>query len=361
MRQKKASGCELCGSTSTIVSQAVGICRDCLLNKFDLARPSVLAKHAQAREEFELPSRIPRSAGGITCKLCSNECQIAENQYGFCGLRTIRNKRVNHLAGTPPAGLLHWYRDQLPTNCVAEWVCEGSHHRGCHNLAIFYASCTADCLFCQNWHYRESKPHADNLTSARELAAHANSRTFCVCFFGGDPCSQMPHALAAAKILAERGVRICWETNGMQHPKFIKKAITYSFHTGGCVKFDLKAFEDQIHMALCGVSNQRTLDNFSMAGKYSKERPELPLVVASTLLIPGYIESDEISKIARFIAAVNPDIPYSLLVFAPNFFMSDLPITSAAMAREAVSAAQSAGLNNVHIGNRHLLGFEELG
>lgn len=307
--------------------------------------------------EFDLPMEPPRQPYGVQCKLCSNECFIGEGRRGFCGLRIVRNGKLTHLAGTPGRGLLHWYRDPLPTNCVADWVCEGRQHRGDHNLAVFYASCTSNCLFCQNWHFRQVDPDRSETISAQELASEATSRTFCVCYFGGDPASQMPHALAASKYLARKGVRVCWETNGMMHPKFLDSALRYSLDTGGCIKFDLKAFDEEVHLGLTGVSNKRTLENFARAAKCFDERPELPLVVACTLLVPGYVDPDQVGKIAGFIAAINVNIPYTLLAFAPNFYMHDLPCTTLDHAHQAEAAAREAGLVNVHIGNRHLLGL----
>ena len=352
------ANCHLCQSKSPLISNAIAICRNCLLSDFTNAQPYIKASHQRARQEFGLPGKPPHLTDGVSCKLCSNECQIAEGEFGFCGLRTVQDRRLIHLAGTPAKGMLHWYRDPLPTNCVADWVCEGWRHPGSHNLAVFYSSCTADCLFCQNWHYRQAKPAKDPTISAEELASQANQRTFCVCYFGGDPSSQMPHALSTSKRLAERGVRTCWETNGMLHPRFMQRALQYALDTGGCVKFDLKAFDPGLHLALTGVSNQRTLENFAFAGRRYAERPQLPLVVASTLLVPGYVDADEVASIAAYIASINPDIPYSLLAFAPNFYMSDLPCTSISQAKAAENAAYQAGLTNVHIGNRHLLGWD---
>jgi pyruvate formate lyase activating enzyme len=322
------------------------------------ARSHVESVHANSRAEFDLPPRPPRNPNGIRCALCSNECIIGENERGYCGLRTGRNSKFVHLAGTPGRGLLHWYRDPLPTNCVADWVCQGGQHRGKHNLAVFYASCTANCLFCQNWHFRETSPLSGEGLSASELASVANKHTFCVCYFGGDPASQMPHALAASKLLAERGVRVCWETNGTTHPKLLDAAVQWSLDTGGCIKFDLKAFDEPLHIALTGISNRRTLENFAQAARRFEERADLPLVVASTLLVPGYIDAEEVDKIARFIAGLDQRIPYALLAFAPNFYMSDLPCTSALQAQQAEAAARSAGLVNVRVGNRHLLGWQ---
>jgi pyruvate formate lyase activating enzyme len=315
--------------------------------------------HAHSRVEFDLPIKPPRHPGGVRCVLCGNECVIGEGERGFCGLRTARNGKLIHLAGTPQRGLLHWYRDPLPTNCVADWVCEGGKHPGFHNLAVFYASCTSNCLFYQNWHFREILPTDRNTISAEELASAANARTFYVCFFGGDPASQMPHALAASKLLARRGVRVCWETNGMMHPKLLDAAMDCSLDTGGCIKFDLKAFDEELHFALTGVSNQRTLENFKRAARRHDERPAPPAVVASTLLVPTFIDPEQVGKIATFIASLNPHIPYALLAFAPNFYMNDLPCTSSRLAWEAEADARAVGLTNVQIGNRHLLDCEE--
>jgi pyruvate formate lyase activating enzyme len=284
------------------------------------------------------------------------DCTIGEGERGYCGLREVQDGRLRHLAGTPSRGLLHWYRDPLPTNCVADPFCAGHSQRGEHNLAVFYAACTVDCLFCQNWHFRETDPARSDHVSADELASAANERTYCVCYFGGDPASQMPHALAASRLLAERGAVVCWETNGTGHSRLMKRALDLSLATGGCVKFDLKAHDEALHRVLTGASNRRTLENFAQAAARFHERPSPPPVVASTLLVPGYVDADEVGRIARFIAGLNAAIPYTLLGFAPHFLFPDLPRTSVRHADEAEEAARAAGLQTVRVGNRHLLG-----
>jgi pyruvate formate lyase activating enzyme len=355
---KAATHCGVCQRSSREIASALGVCGDCLRDRAKDAHARVQAIHTASRVEFDLPTQPPRTSGGVRCALCANKCVIGEGERGYCGLRTVRAGKLVHLAGTPARGLLHWYRDPLPTNCVADWVCEGSAQRGAHNLAVFYASCTMNCLFCQNWHYRETSLETNATISAAELAAVANARTFCVCYFGGDPASQMPHALASARLFAARGVRVCWETNGTMHPGLLDAAVRYSLETGGCIKFDLKAFDESLHIALTGISNRRTLENFARAARRFAERPTPPLVIASTLLVPGYVDASEVGRIARFIASFDPRIPYALLAFAPNFYLSDLPCTSARHAQQAEAAARAAGLVNVHIGNRHLLDWE---
>jgi pyruvate formate lyase activating enzyme len=73
------------------------------------------------------------------------------------------------------------------------------------------------------------------------------------------------------------------------------------------------------------------------------------------LLVTGYIDAEEVAAIARFIASLDPNIPYSLLAFHPQFYTSDLPMTSRVLADRCYRAARDAGLKNVRIGNVHLL------
>ena len=352
--------CALCGAQSSLIASQLGVCLDCIRQQPEKALSIAAKAHARARRLFDLPETAPAATDGTQCILCFRHCRIPEGERGYCGMRTVRNGHLVHLAGTPSRGLLHWYRDPLPTNCVADWVCSGHTQVGHHNLAVFYASCTLDCLFCQNWHYRETDPTRDQqgtiqALSSSGLAQAANPRTFCVCFFGGDPASQMPHALGAGKALADQGVVVCWETAGTMHPRFMRRALELSLETGGCIKFDLKALDENLHIALTGGSNQRTLENFAAAATRFSERPSPPLLIASTLLVPGYVDPGEVGRIASFIANLNPDIPYALLAFHPHFVMHDLPLTSKGHAQAALEAAQAAGLNNVRIGNIHLL------
>jgi pyruvate formate lyase activating enzyme len=259
----------------------------------------------------------------------------------------------------------------LPTNCVADWVCPagsgagypkwsykpGTEH-GFLNLAVFYQACTFNCLFCQNWHYKEHSARSHKHT-AKELSEAVTKDTACICFFGGDPTCQLPHALASARIArkqnADRILRICWETNGSMNQNLLNEMIDISMESGGCIKFDLKAMDPKIHFALCGTYNQRTLGNFAFTAQRISERPEPPPLIASTLLVPGYIDRKEIRAIASFIAKLNPNIPYALLGFHGDFFMRDLPATSLKHAQSCLEIAKAVGLKRVRIGNIHIL------
>jgi pyruvate formate lyase activating enzyme len=169
----------------------------------------------------------------------------------------------------------------------------------------------------------------------------------------------MDHALAAVEEIIRSDPssppRICWETNGNMARSSLRQAAIFSRQTGGVVKFDLKAHSDRLHRALTGTSSKPTRANFQRLVEWSSDWPHQTPVVASSLLIPGYVDVPEITKIARFIAGLSADIPYSLLGFTPQYAMSDLPPTSVAHAERCLNAARAEGLTCVHLGNCHLL------
>ena len=142
------------------------------------------------------------------------------------------------------------------------------------------------------------------------------------------------------------------------HPASLRQMAELSLRSGGCIKFDLKAWTEELHIALCGVGNKRTIENFQLLAQYVFRRPCPPFLIASTLLVPGYVDQEEVARIASFIASLSPDIPYSLLAFYPQFMMNDLPTTSRQHAEECFEAARRQGLKNVRVGNLHLLGYQ---
>ena len=365
---KAVTVCQHCGKGSPLISQALGLCVDCIRKDFAKVLPLIEKVHSGARELFGLPTKPSKDEKGRSCHLCANECRLAPGEKSYCGLRT--NKENKLIGATASKGNVSWYYDALPTNCVADWVCPGGTgagypqfaysrqaEHGYKNLAVFYQACSFDCLFCQNWQYRYSATKGSQV-DAVELAQAVDNRTACVCYFGGDPSPQLPHAIRASRLALEKNrgriLRICWETNGSMHPALLRQAAELSLNSGGCIKFDLKAWSEELHVALCGVSNKRTLENFKWLAQYAEKRSSPPFLIASTLLVPGYIDKEEISHIAAFIASFSPDIPYALLAFHPQFMMNDLPPTSRQHAEECLEAARAQGLTNVRLGN-HLL------
>lgn len=361
--------CTLCHKESSSISRGLGLCLECIRSHPQKTRKIALEIHARIRSEWGLPGEAPRDAEGITCDLCVNNCRMGESEWGYCGLR--RNTDGKMAGVSADRGKLSWYHDPLPTNCVGDWICPGGSEcgypeysfsqgaeYGYANLAVFPHACTFHCLYCQNWHFRYHTLD-DTYEPVERLEQAVDQKTACICYFGGDPSPQLHYLLRASRAIRKNGegriLRICWETNGAMSPRLLEDVAGSSLESGGCIKFDLKAWDETLHIALTGVTNQRTLANFSWLADWIPQRPEPPLLIASTLMVPGYIDAREVGHIARFIASLNPEIPYSLLAFHPDYRMTDLPTTSRNLAEECLDAARQAGLKRVKVGNIHLL------
>jgi len=70
------------------------------------------------------------------------------------------------------------------------------------------------------------------------------------------------------------------------------------------------------------------------------------------------VGKEQVEKITSFIATVDQTIPYTMLAYSPSFYMKDLPYTSVVDAEAALVAARSSGLERIHIGNQHLIGWK---
>jgi len=366
------SRCLRCRKESILISSPLQVCVDCIRSHFGEVEDHLEKVHAASRKKFGLPARVPEAENGLQCSVCVNRCRVPSGERGYCGARLNSGKKFS--GGTAGMANLAWYYDSLPTNCVADWVCPGgtncgyaefSHtagpEYGYKNLAVFFNACSFNCLFCQNWHYRENSLRKAEF-GPDEIVDNLDDQTSCICWFGGDPSPQVRYSLEASRLARKKRkrevLRICWETNGSMKARYLKQMAGIALKSGGCIKFDLKAWHEGLHLALCGVTNRRTLSNFELLADYIAERPEPPLLIASTLLVPGYVDEEEVAKIAGFIASLDPGIPYSLLGFHPAFFMRDLPRTSRRHAERCLEAARSAGLKRLKTGNIHLLGDE---
>lgn len=341
--------CGGCGRESIFISTVIGYCKFCILKNPALVE-GFEEKRRRWRNEFSLPEVPPEN--GVRCRFCINECRISEGGIGYCGVR--RNEGGRIVGGTVKARL-RWYYDPIPTNCVSAWVCSATKmDRGKVNLAVFYEGCSFDCAFCQNWHFREEWKYTEEMDVEGLLSA-VHRRVSCICFFGGDPSPSIVHSILVGRRAVESGVKVCWETNGAFNPSFANAIAELLLEGGGCIKFDLKAFSEPIQKALCGTSNRNTLENIRLIYERTHTRKEPPPIVISTLLVPGYVDEDEVYKIASFIRDIDPDIPYSLLAFYPAFILMDLPPTPREQAERCYKSALDAGLKRIHIGNIHLL------
>ncbi|MEM1742097.1 MAG: radical SAM protein [Desulfurococcaceae archaeon] len=371
--------CKICGRESSIISNTINVCVDCLRNKWILAREIVRETHINSRLSIGLTPETPRNSSGLKCSCCGRECLISKSETGYCSIRINYNDSINYTTFREDTGIGLYYYDPHPTNCVAFPVCPAITGRGYpkyaltpngesgyYNIAVFMAGCNMNCLYCQNWEFREMSIRKKPLLTISDLVRSVNYRTTCVCFFGGDPGPWSTFVLEASRKIMKRAeelklsvFRICWETNGLWNPYLFKKAVEYSLETGGIVKIDFKAWSPEVYYALTGIEPQHIdiiKKNIVYVAELFNERPEPPLLVISTLVVPHYIDEYEIDNMTKFIASINPEIPYVFLAFHPDYKLFDLPRTSYRHMNRVLEIARKNGLKNIYVGNKWLLG-----
>ncbi|RLI74253.1 radical SAM protein [Archaeoglobales archaeon] len=329
--------CKLCGGKA--YSRAIPFCSHCV------KKEEVLNYLNEIHDGLDKIGKKSR----FKCKLCSNECGLNDNDISLCRLKGVKNGKMFSLT-TSRKAVMSYYEDPLPTNCCNAWFCDGSKLQGT-NLAVFYYGCNFDCLYCQNWTHK--KVGHGRIVKLDEIVKYSmKDRIKCICHFGGSPEPQIAFAIKfSQEVLKERDIMICWEWNGAGRQSLALKAAKLSYKSNGTVKFDLKAWNNNLHKILTGRSNEQTLRNFEkIYEEYNK------VVSATTLLVPYYVDKEEVEGIAKFIAGLDASIPYSLLIFHPDYRLSDLPITPKQQVIECYEVAKKH-LKNVNVGNIHLLGW----
>jgi pyruvate formate lyase activating enzyme len=329
--------CKVCGNET--YTKAIPVCPRC-------------AKRDESLEYVKLLHSGIEKIGKktkIKCGLCLNKCGLEEGDAGLCGLRSVKNGKIFSLTSSEKA-ILHAYEDPLPTNCCNAWFCIASRLSGT-NLAVFYYGCSFDCLYCQNWQHK--KLELGEVVTLSEMVERAmKERVRCICHFGGSPEPQLPFAIKfSSEVLERRETIVCWEWNGSARTKLALRAAELSHESKGTVKFDLKAWNNNLHRALTGRSNEQTLRNFE---KLFNQYPSV--LSATTLLVPHYVDEEEVEGIAAFIASLDNSIPYSLLIFHPDYKLADMSVTPKEQVLRCYKAAKKH-LKNVNIGNLHLLGW----
>jgi pyruvate formate lyase activating enzyme len=382
---EKMGICKLCGFNSSEIPASLSLCKDCIRGRKEHIISNISETHSKWRRRIGLRESIPKDPEGLPCNICVNNCTIKQNSSGFCGIIWNIDNRLTYISGDYNLGYLHWYLDPHPTNCVAAHICPATTDAGypvytfvrgpeygCYNLAIFFAGCNLDCIFCQNI---EHKYLLTDVKIGRDrkkyysiddiLKVGKDEKITCICYFGGDPT---PHSVYSIRLSREfvrmskdnnTLKRICWETNGLENPRIIEEMVRLSLASGGIVKIDWKAYSPSIYSALTGIDGEKAVErifqNINIISKYIDERREVPILVVSSLIVPHYIDEEEIYSIAKFLASIDNEIPYVLLAFAPHHLMREVPTTSRIQMENVYKAAKDAGLKRVFIGNIWLL------
>jgi pyruvate formate lyase activating enzyme len=222
------------------------------------------------------------------------------------------------------------------------------------SYTVFMGGCNYKCLNCQNWtiaHVPDNGYRLQGFVPAKALAiecvARLNSpaarlmgadRLF---FSGGEPTIHLPYIEEVVKEARKLspGLKVNFDTNGYLTSTSLRKVLRFTTS----ITYDIKAFNDEVHLALTGASSLPVLNNASYIGRFAKDR----LWEYRILVIPGINEAD-IEPLCRFIAEIDGDLPVCFLAFRPNYVLEHHVGASADLMERCVNVARKRGLKNVY-------------
>jgi pyruvate formate lyase activating enzyme len=188
-----------------------------------------------------------------------------------------------------------------------------SFHTAHKLCCLFFWGCNFECIGCLrkvepfDCHFpvpkQSAKPFSPTFLTFEEIVDALRSVTPRIVVFEGWEPSLDPHlSRIAAELHREIGTWNYLLTNGYILPDL--EGIDE-------VKVSIKAFSDGIHREYTGKSNRMVLQNLR---EFYQRGIKLS---AETVLIPRYVNEEEISRIARFLASVDKEIPLRIDAYWP--------------------------------------------
>ncbi len=275
----------------------------------------------------------------IECHLCPRRCVVADQESGWCGVRTNRKGTYQtHIFGRP----VTIHNDPIEKKPLF-------HFRpGSEALSISTAGCNFECQFCQNWEISQFRPEQiparygfvgpDRLIS---IARRAGSRS--IAFTYGEPVIFFEYMLAAAKASKQAGIPGVMISNGYIEPEPMQQLCEVL----GAVKVDFKAYSDSFYKRWC----RGTLDPVLKTMKLVHDKGVWLEMVHLT--IPTLNDdADETKALCAWVLAnLGPDVPLHFTRFHPTYKLKNLPATPPETLEKQYRIAKQAGIHYAYVGN----------
>jgi pyruvate formate lyase activating enzyme len=222
------------------------------------------------------------------------------------------------------------------------------------SYTIFMAGCNYKCLNCQNWTIAQLPDNGyqpGGFVSAKEFAIECVAQLDSpaaklmgadrIFFSGGEPTIHLPYieqVIAEARKLSP-ALKVNFDTNGYLTTASLRKVLKFTTS----ITYDIKAFNDEVHLALTGASSLPVLRNAKYIGCYAKDK----LWEYRILVIPKINEA-EIEPLCCFISDIDADLPVCFLAFRPNYALEHHPGAAAELMDRCVNIARKSGLKNAY-------------
>jgi pyruvate formate lyase activating enzyme len=222
------------------------------------------------------------------------------------------------------------------------------------SYTVFMAGCNYKCLNCQNWtisQYPDNGLGQRGYEDPKELAAECvqNLESLSgklmgadrIFFSGGEATIHLPYI---ERVVEEaRRIRpdtkVNFDTNGYLTEQSLERVLDFTTS----ITYDLKAYHDEVHLALTGASSKPVLRNAEYIGRHARDK----LWEFRILVIPK-VNEDDIRPLAEFIAGIDPSLPVCFLAFRPNFVLENHPGATRRLMDKCVDISKDCGLENAY-------------
>jgi len=270
----------------------------------------------------------------VQCLLCPHVCRIPEDHRGICRVRRNEGGRllVTNYGRVTAAALDPIEKKPLKRYAPGQAI-----------LSLGTFGCNLACGFCQNWQIAHGEAPPSQYFSP-EMAVEKALETVPLGNIGlaytySEPLMWYEYVLDTAKLVREAGLKNILVTNGYINPKPLKELLPYL----DAVNLDIKAYTDYFYQQTCQGSLNPVLESARLFADHCH-------LEITTLIIPGLNDSEEeIRRLARFIASLDPDLTLHLSRYFPNYHMDYPPTSKETMFR--AQAAASEYLSHVYLGN----------
>ncbi len=278
-------------------------------------------------------------SGKVLCQACAQACKLDEGEYGICGVRRVENGELKLLVYGIAAAV---NVDPVEKKPMFHFLPKSTA------FSVGTVGCNFSCKFCQNYEISQYPKENEHHIVGRELPPSSivrlalESGCESIAYTYNEPVVFFEYTYDTAKLAHEKGLKNIYVTSGFE----TKKAIDLLEPYIDGMNIDLKSFSDDFYKDICGARLKPVLECI----KYAREKGIW--VEITTLLIQGKNDSDaELRNIAKFIAEVDPAIPWHLSAFHPMYKMRNVPRTPSETLRRAYKIGEEAGLKYLFVGN----------
>ncbi|MHB8093904.1 MAG: AmmeMemoRadiSam system radical SAM enzyme [Candidatus Aminicenantales bacterium] len=275
----------------------------------------------------------------VACSLCAHRCTIAQGKLGICG---VRRNDAGKLVTLVYGEVIAAHVDPIEKKPFHHFL------PGTTSFSIATVGCNFRCSFCQNWEISQARagdapaPPGSRLMP-EEVVREALARGCrSVSYTYTEPTIFFEYAADTARLARARGLRNAFVTNGYMTAEALEAASPWL----DAANVDLKAFKDETYRKICQARLEPVLATVRLMKKLGV------WVEITTLIVPGLNDSeDEIADIARFIAGVDPDIPWHISRFHSDYEYADVPATPVRTLEKALAIGKKEGLRHIYVGN----------